>query len=48
MSYHPMADAPWTRTKNGVYTTGPEFYAQSGGILKPSEHYVEMFNVLRR
>jgi len=48
MSYHPMADAPWTRTKNGVYTTGAEFYAQSGGILKPSEHYVEMFNVLRR
>jgi len=48
MSYHPMADASWTRTKNGVYNTGPEFYEQSGGILKPSDHYVEMFNVLRR
>jgi L-alanine-DL-glutamate epimerase-like enolase superfamily enzyme len=48
MSYHPMANAEWTRTKNGVYATGPEFYEQSGGILKPSEHYVEMFNVLRR
>jgi len=48
MSYHPMVGAPWTQTKDGVYPTGPEFYAQSGGILKLSEHYVELFNRVRR
>ncbi|MFT4566490.1 MAG: L-alanine-DL-glutamate epimerase-like enolase superfamily enzyme [Saprospiraceae bacterium] len=41
--YHPMQDAEWTRTQNGVYLTGPDFYKHSGGIFQPSPHYLEMF-----
>jgi hypothetical protein len=48
MSYHPMAGAPWTRTVDGVYETGPEFYDKSAGILQNPDHYVEMFNWERR
>ncbi len=48
MSYHPMAGAEWTKTIDGVYPTGPQFYQQSAGILKPSEHYVELFQRIRR
>ena len=48
MSYHPMAGAPWTKTVNGVYPTGPEFYEKSAGILHNSDHYVELFKVIRR
>jgi L-alanine-DL-glutamate epimerase-like enolase superfamily enzyme len=48
MSYHPMAGAPWTKTVNGVYPTSAEFYEKSAGILQNSDHYVELFKVLRR
>lgn len=48
MSYHPMAGAEWTKTIDGVYPTGPEFYEKSAGILMPSKHYLEMFEVVRR
>ncbi|GJM29077.1 MAG: hypothetical protein DHS20C17_17120 [Cyclobacteriaceae bacterium] len=48
MSYHPMAGAEWTQTKDGVYPTGPEFYEKSAGILMPSPHYVELFQRIRR
>ncbi len=48
MSYHPMAKSAWTRTKDGIYPIGKEFYEKSAGIFMPSEHYVKMFQVLRR
>lgn len=48
MSYHPMAGAEWTKTVDGVYPTGQEFYDKSAGILMPSEHYVELFQRIRR
>ena len=48
MSYHPMADAPWTKTVDGVYRTGQEFYQNSAGILENSPHYIELFSRLRR
>ncbi|HEX5026563.1 MAG TPA: enolase C-terminal domain-like protein, partial [Agriterribacter sp.] len=48
MTYHPMANAEWTKTKKGIYAIGPEFYSKSAGILMPSEHYVKMFDVVRR
>jgi len=48
MSYHPMAGAKWTKTVDGVYPTGPEFYQKSAGILEPAEHYVELFQRIRR
>ncbi|TDB57364.1 mandelate racemase/muconate lactonizing enzyme family protein [Arundinibacter roseus] len=43
MSYHPKANASWTKTQKGVYETGPEFFEQSGGILEPSAHYDSFF-----
>lgn len=42
-SYHPMPDASWVQPQKGVYVTGDDFFAQSGGILTPSAHYEEMF-----
>ena len=43
MSYHPMAGAEWTKTVNGVYPTGKEFFVKSGGIFEQPKHWVEMF-----
>ncbi|WP_138476731.1 mandelate racemase/muconate lactonizing enzyme family protein [Dyadobacter bucti] len=43
MSFHPKANSSWTRTQKGVYITDASFYAESGGILAPSEHYQQMF-----
>jgi len=42
-TYHPKADAEWTKSENGVYKTGPSFYEESGGILLPSAHYENLF-----
>lgn len=48
MGYHPMNGAEWTRTKDGIYPVGSEFYNKSAGIFMPSKHYVEMFQRIRR
>ena len=48
MSYHPRASAEWTQTKDGIYPIGKEFYTQSAGIMDPADHYVEMFQRVRR
>ncbi|MFT7034666.1 MAG: L-alanine-DL-glutamate epimerase-like enolase superfamily enzyme [Cyclobacteriaceae bacterium] len=48
MTYHPKASAEWTRTRDGIYPIGKEFYSQSAGILDQSDHYVEMFQRIRR
>jgi len=45
LDYHPMSDASWVQTRDGVYLTGEEFYKKSGGILAPSTHYEKMFDV---
>lgn len=42
-TYHPAAGAPWMEVQKGVFNLGPDFYAESGGILKPSPHYENMF-----
>lgn len=42
-AYHPSADGSWINPVKGVFDTGKEFRAQSGGILKPVPHYEEMF-----
>jgi L-alanine-DL-glutamate epimerase-like enolase superfamily enzyme len=44
LAYHPMSDAPWVQTRDGVYPTGQEFYEKSGGILAKSPHYEAMFS----
>jgi L-alanine-DL-glutamate epimerase-like enolase superfamily enzyme len=43
MTYHPKADASWTKTINGVYATDKSFYDESGGIFQSSAHYEKMF-----
>jgi len=42
-TYHPKAGAQWTKSQNGVYTTGESFYKESGGIFLPSKHYEDLF-----
>lgn len=42
-SYHPMKDAKWIMTKNGVYETDQSFFQASGGIFEKSPHYEMMF-----
>ena len=41
--HHPMAGAAWTKTVNGVYQTGKDFYEKSAGILMDSPHYTDLF-----
>ncbi len=36
---HPMKDAPWIKSKNGVYETGSKFMEKSGAIFQESEFY---------
>ncbi|MGI9545476.1 MAG: enolase C-terminal domain-like protein [Cyclobacteriaceae bacterium] len=43
MGYHPLKDASWVRTKQGIYETGTDFFEQSGGVFEASEHYEGMF-----
>ncbi|MCX5642580.1 MAG: L-alanine-DL-glutamate epimerase [Candidatus Omnitrophica bacterium] len=38
-SYHTRHDASWTKTVRGLFQLDDDFYASSGGILEPSEHY---------
>ena len=38
-SYHTRYNAPWTKTTRGLFHLDDDFYASSGGILEPSEHY---------
>lgn len=45
--YHPAAGAAWMEVKNGTFVLGPDFYEQSGGILKTIPHYEEMFRQAR-
>lgn len=41
-SYHPMPDAGWVRARNGLFVLDEAFYAQSGGILMDSSHYLSV------
>jgi L-alanine-DL-glutamate epimerase-like enolase superfamily enzyme len=43
MTYHPKAEAKWTKTRNGVYETDKSFYDESAGIFQPSAHYEQLF-----
>jgi L-alanine-DL-glutamate epimerase-like enolase superfamily enzyme len=42
-SYKPCKDEPWAQTNNGLFELNDDFYARSGGIFLPSQHYEEMF-----
>jgi L-alanine-DL-glutamate epimerase-like enolase superfamily enzyme len=42
MNYLPYPNADWVHAKNGLFPTGKEFYAKSGGIFQQSEHYLNL------
>lgn len=43
-SYHPLSGATWTKWQDGAFPLDDEFYAKSGGIFLPSEHYEGLFH----
>ncbi len=43
LTYHPRADASWTKRTNGVFELNKDFYERSGGIFDKSPHYEAMF-----
>ena len=47
-TYHPDKDASWAQTKAGVFELNDDYYAKSGGIFMPSQHYEEMFAVAKK
>jgi len=47
-TYHPDKDVSWSQTKAGVFELNEDYYAKSGGIFMPSQHYEEMFAVAKK
>ncbi|MEL7534319.1 MAG: L-alanine-DL-glutamate epimerase [Bacteroidota bacterium] len=45
LSYHPMPQANWVQEQSGVFVTGDDFFAQSGGIFVDSPHYKTLLEV---
>ena len=43
VGYHPMGNAPWAKTENGLFNLTDDFYTKSGGIFDESKHYHNMF-----
>lgn len=41
-SYHPAAGAPWTAVHDGCFVLDDRFFAESGGILQDSTHYLDL------
>jgi len=41
-SFHPAPEAPWANAKDGVFNLDEEYYRVNGGILQPSQHYMDM------
>ncbi len=44
LSYSPFPDGTWMQSEDGVFHLNKDFYEKSGGILKSSEHYLNLFN----
>ena len=44
ISYHPFPDGSWLHPQGGIYNLGPDFYENSGGALKSSDHYMRLFD----
>jgi len=43
VSYCPYPDGSWIESKNGLFKLDKDFYENSGGVLKSSEHYLNLF-----
>ena len=44
VSYCPYPDGSWIKSKDGLFHLEKDFYEKSGGVLKSSEHYLNLFN----
>jgi L-alanine-DL-glutamate epimerase-like enolase superfamily enzyme len=44
VSYCPYPDGSWINSKDGLFHLGKDFYEKSGGVIKSSEHYLNLFN----
>jgi L-alanine-DL-glutamate epimerase-like enolase superfamily enzyme len=42
---HPFVGAEWMKTKSGLFHCDNDFYENSGGMFKISEHYEKMFKL---
>jgi len=42
LKFHPCYGAEWTKIKNGLFHLNQDFYNESGGIFRESEHYREL------
>ena len=43
VSYCPYPDGSWIKSKDGLFHLDKDFYEKSGGVLKSSEHYINLF-----
>lgn len=43
-SFHPHAEASWTKVTNGTFELNDDFFNKSGGIFTPSSHYQDLLN----
>jgi len=43
VSYHPYPNGSWIESKDGLYQLDNDFYEKSAGVLKSSEHYLNLF-----
>lgn len=41
-NYHPMSEASWIDSSEGVFNLDDEYYALSGGIMEDSQHYLHL------
>jgi L-alanine-DL-glutamate epimerase-like enolase superfamily enzyme len=44
VSYCPYPDGSWIKSRDGLFHLEKDFYEKSGGVLKSSEHYLNLFN----
>jgi L-alanine-DL-glutamate epimerase-like enolase superfamily enzyme len=44
VSYSPYPEGSWIKSKDGLFHLDKDFYEKSGGVLKSSEHYLNLFN----
>ena len=44
VGYCPIPDGSWIRSKDGLFHLDDDFYRESGGILRSSEHYLNLFD----
>ena len=43
VSYCPYPEGSWIRSRDGLFHLDKDFYEKSGGILKSSNHYINLF-----